>query len=123
MINKRLIEIWNSLPGVIPVKKFANRKIATERIWKAIQGLGGPAASVAEEALSDSNGTPDSVADEHQSEIESAAGNVEASASPEAGEQLATAGAQAPDVTPAKAKATKKATAAKNAPKGKKKGK
>jgi hypothetical protein len=38
--NKRLLEIWNSLPGVKPVAKFANRKVATERIWKAIQGLG-----------------------------------------------------------------------------------
>ena len=40
--NKRLLEIWNSLPGVKPVTKFANRKAATERIWKAIQNLGGP---------------------------------------------------------------------------------
>src|ERR1039457_3373865 len=38
--NKRLAAIWNSLPGVQPVTKFANRKVATERIWKAIQGLG-----------------------------------------------------------------------------------
>ena len=38
--SKRLVEIYNSLPGVTPVKKFANRKVATERIWKAIQGLG-----------------------------------------------------------------------------------
>src|ERR1039458_9452625 len=47
--NQRLIEIWNSLPGVTPVKKFTNRKIATERIWKAIQSLGGPAAAPAPE--------------------------------------------------------------------------
>ena len=38
--NKRLIEIWNSLPGVKPVTKFTSRKTATERIWKAIQSLG-----------------------------------------------------------------------------------
>jgi len=118
--SKRLVEIWNSLPGVVPVKKFANRKIATERIWKAIQGLGGPAAPGAEEAPSDSNGTPDAVASEHQSAIESAAAHVEAPASSIADEQLASAGAQAPDVAPGKAKATRKATAAKNAPKGKK---
>ena len=42
--NKRLLEIWNSLPGVKPVTKFANRKAATERIWKTIQNLGGPVA-------------------------------------------------------------------------------
>ena len=38
--NKRLVEIWNGLAGVKPVTKFANRKSATERIWKAIQSLG-----------------------------------------------------------------------------------
>ena len=42
--NQRLIEIWNSLPGVKPVTKFTNRKVATERIWKAIQNLGGAVA-------------------------------------------------------------------------------
>ena len=39
--NKRLLEIWNSLPGVKPVARFANRKAATERIWDAIQNLAG----------------------------------------------------------------------------------
>jgi Protein of unknown function (DUF3489) len=43
--NKRLIEIWNSLPGVTPVRKFTNRQIATERIWKAIQNLEGAATT------------------------------------------------------------------------------
>ena len=43
--NKRLVEIWNSLPGVKPVTKFANRKSATERIWKALQSLGEAAAA------------------------------------------------------------------------------
>jgi hypothetical protein len=42
--NQRLIDIFNGLPGVTPVKKFTNRKIATERIWKAIQSLGGSVA-------------------------------------------------------------------------------
>src|SRR6267378_1887611 len=35
----RLIEIWNSLPGVVPVKKFNSRELAVTRIWKAIQHL------------------------------------------------------------------------------------
>lgn len=48
--NKRLLEIYNSLPGVKPVTKFANRKAATERIWKAIQTLGEVAASKPEPA-------------------------------------------------------------------------
>jgi len=43
--NKRLVEIWNSLSGVKPVTKFANRKVATERIWKALQGLAARAAA------------------------------------------------------------------------------
>ena len=54
--SKRLVETWNSLHGVTPVKKFANRKVATERIWKAIQGLAGPAAPVPDES-------PDAVAE------------------------------------------------------------
>src|SRR6202041_1828025 len=43
--TQRLVEIWNSLPGVKPVTKFTSRKIASERIWKAIQGFGDLATS------------------------------------------------------------------------------
>jgi hypothetical protein len=35
----RLVEIWNSLPGETPVKKFKDRATAVTRIWRAIQGL------------------------------------------------------------------------------------
>ena len=35
----RLLEIWNSLPGVTPVERFTSRSIAATRIWKAIQHL------------------------------------------------------------------------------------
>ncbi|MBI4464524.1 MAG: DUF3489 domain-containing protein, partial [Acidobacteria bacterium] len=35
----RLVEIWNSLTGVPPVKKFRDRKTAITRIWKALQSL------------------------------------------------------------------------------------
>src|SRR6266700_3084648 len=45
----RLVEIWNSLPGETPVKKFKDRATAVSRIWKAIQSLG-QAAPAAEEA-------------------------------------------------------------------------
>jgi hypothetical protein len=38
--TERLVDIWNSLPGVKPVKKFTTRNIAAGRIWKAIQSLG-----------------------------------------------------------------------------------
>jgi hypothetical protein len=34
---KRFVEIWNSLPGVTPVRKFTSRQIAVERIWRALE--------------------------------------------------------------------------------------
>lgn len=37
---ERLVDIWNSLPGVKPFKKFTNRNTAAGRIWNAIQSLG-----------------------------------------------------------------------------------
>jgi hypothetical protein len=37
--NKRLVEIWNSLPGVTPVKKFTSRAIAARRIFAEAQKL------------------------------------------------------------------------------------
>jgi hypothetical protein len=35
----RLVEIWNSLPGVEPVERFTSRQVAVTRMWKAIQHL------------------------------------------------------------------------------------
>ena len=35
----RLIGIWNSLPGVKPVRKFTDRGTAVTRIWNVIQSL------------------------------------------------------------------------------------
>ena len=47
----RLVEIWNSLPGATPVKKFKDRETAVLRIWNAIQSLGEAApAKVAQPA-------------------------------------------------------------------------
>jgi hypothetical protein len=45
----RLIEAWNGIPGLTPVKKFTDCKSAVSRIWKAIQSLegGSPAATPA----------------------------------------------------------------------------
>jgi hypothetical protein len=34
---KRLVEIWNGLPGVEPVARFTDRKTATTRIWRALE--------------------------------------------------------------------------------------
>src|SRR3954454_8394531 len=35
----RLVEIWNSLPGVEPGQRVTSRETAVTRIWKAIQNL------------------------------------------------------------------------------------
>ena len=37
----RLAEIWNSLAGTTPVRRFKDRETGVSRIWKAIQSLGG----------------------------------------------------------------------------------
>jgi hypothetical protein len=37
---ERLVEIWNSLPGVEPVKSFKSAQAAAGRIWNRIQALG-----------------------------------------------------------------------------------
>jgi hypothetical protein len=100
----RLIEIWNSLPGVSPVKKFTDRKTAATRIWKAIQCLGEPVAS------------------ESAPEAETPVASEAAAPAPEqqtdapAAEPVADAVAQAPDVASAAAPANKKATRQKKAP-------
>ena len=36
----RLVELWNSVPGLTRVRKFTSRKTAVARLWKAIQSLG-----------------------------------------------------------------------------------
>ena len=37
---ERLVTIWNSLPGVKPVKSFKTAKVAAGRIWEQVQSLG-----------------------------------------------------------------------------------
>jgi NAD-dependent oxidoreductase involved in siderophore biosynthesis len=37
--SARLLQIWNSIPGMAPVRKFTDRKTGLARIWKAIQNL------------------------------------------------------------------------------------
>ena len=41
--TRRLVEVWNSIPGFTPVHKFTSRRTAVDRIWKAIQSLGNDA--------------------------------------------------------------------------------
>jgi hypothetical protein len=76
--------------GVTPVAKFANRKVASERIWKAIQGLGEVAV------------TPDPEPEVHETEAETALRGdivsvaVKAWGASEVGEAVADVGALAP---------------------------
>jgi hypothetical protein len=105
--NQRLVEIWNSLPGVQPVTKFTNRKIATERIWKAIQGLGDLAAAA-----------PGSEPGEGAIHADIAHVEVPAvePATAQVAEPIATAGAQSPDVAPKRAGSANQATRSKKSP-------
>ena len=50
--SSRLIEIWNSIPGLAPVKKFTDRKSGVHRIWTAVQQLQ-PAPAATGEAEQD----------------------------------------------------------------------
>jgi hypothetical protein len=47
---ERLVAIWNSLPGVTPLKRFKTSNAASSRIWERIQGLGEAAKPEAESA-------------------------------------------------------------------------
>src|ERR1700693_1513519 len=46
----RLVAIWNSLPGVKPVKGFKTAKAGASKIWESIQGLGKAAEPAAQPA-------------------------------------------------------------------------
>ena len=90
----RLVEIYNSLPGVSPVKKFTDRKTAVSRIWKAIQSL-----------------------------RESLPGEPEAPAEVQTDVTATPVAPQTADVAPTGASATRKATRPKKAPKSAKQSK
>jgi len=124
--NKRLLEIWNSLPGVKPVTKFANRKAATARIWEAIQQLGVPVSSepAPEQATdtTDASPIPETPFDPIEAKPIPTSGPQAASepaavpvvgqpsaASGEVPEVPATVSAQAPDVATLAAQTSKKA--------------
>jgi hypothetical protein len=52
---ERLTAIWNSLPGVTPVRGVKNTRGAVSRIWARIQGLGEAATPAAEPAKPKAN--------------------------------------------------------------------
>jgi hypothetical protein len=56
--NKRLVEIWNSLTGVTPVKKFTSRAVAARRIFIEIEKLGAPASEVHVETRNEAAAAP-----------------------------------------------------------------
>lgn len=35
----RLVRIWNNLPGVNPVRRFTDRKVAVQRVWAQLTKL------------------------------------------------------------------------------------
>jgi hypothetical protein len=111
----RLLAVWNSLPGVTPVKKFTDRKTAISRVWARIQGLGEPVAPKADTTVGASASKP--AATPEPKADQPAKPKTERKA--KGGAQAAKRGARAAKGAPAKGKATKKATAAKAAPKGK----
>jgi hypothetical protein len=138
--NKRLVEIWNSLAGAKPVTKFANRKVATERIWKAIQSLGEapaapapvtqaeqpvatePAPEVVPEVTIDATTDQTAAAAERDTllpaEVSEPASQPEGAQEPGApAEPVASVDAPAPNVAPAEPEPNKKAGRAKKAPK------
>jgi hypothetical protein len=51
--NKRLVEIWNSLTGVTPVKRFTSRAVAARRIFAELQKLAVPAGEAAADISSE----------------------------------------------------------------------
>ena len=107
----RLVEIWNSLPGETPVKKFKDRATAVSRIWKAIQSVGpaGPAAADETAPVPETASVP-----EHEaSETAQPEAGIPESQEPAVGTTVAP---QSPDVASSEPAAKKKASRAKKAP-------
>jgi Protein of unknown function (DUF3489) len=105
--TSRLIDIWNSLPGVTPVTKFKDRKTAISRIWNAIQSL---EADVASEPAAELEHEPEAPVEPTPEESPAE--------EPAAAEPEAHIGEQAPDVAPGAEEATKKATRKAKTPTG-----
>jgi hypothetical protein len=105
----RLVEIYNSLPGETPVKKFKDRATAVSRIWKAIQRLGETAPAAEQTApVSETAPVPEQASETAQAE----AGIPESQESAPATDVAP----QSPDVAPQEPAAKKKATRTKKAP-------
>ena len=55
--EERLVAIWNSLPGVTPVKSLKGSKAGAHRIWERIKHLGDPAKPKAPEPKAERKAT------------------------------------------------------------------
>jgi len=108
----RLIEIWNSIPGNTPVKKFTDRKTAATRIWKAIQSLGDsiPAEAGAESAQTEAS------PDLYPTDETPVAENEEIQGESPANEPEGNVNAQSPNVAPEEAKSSKRPPARRKRP-------
>jgi hypothetical protein len=121
----RVIDIWNSLPGVTPVKKFKDRATAVNRIWKAIQNLG-DTVETAEQLAQVREAAPtgevvESIPAREQETIGTTRQRAVIPKSPDEA-VAAPVARQAPDVAPTEAPAKTKATRTKTAPKAKETG-
>jgi hypothetical protein len=52
----RLALVWNKLPGRKPVARFENRRIAVDRLWRAVQHIGQQLAGKATRSRKQSTG-------------------------------------------------------------------
>ena len=117
----RLVEVWNSLPGETPVKKFKDRATAVSRIWKAIQSLGesepipeeAPGSAIEEMAPVAEPVETAPVPESETIETTQQEPAISESTNPDVNAPVTP---HAPDVAPEAAPATKKATRAKKAP-------
>lgn len=107
-----MLEIWNNLPGVSPVKKFTDRKTAVSRIWKALEAMNESAPAATDEA-EPAETEPTQTTEEAPVE----GGEASEPQAPEVGTPEPTEDAdvapQAADVAPAEAGSAKKTTRAK----------
>lgn len=107
----RLVEIYNSLPGETPVKKFKDRATAVSRIWKAIQRLGETAPAPAEEPAPIPETAP--VPEQEAGKTSQPEAAIADSTEPAPATAVA---AQSPDVAPQEPAAKTKVTRAKKTP-------
>ena len=102
--TSRLVEIWNALPGVTPVKKFKDRKTAIGRIWAAVIALEVPGESVSD------------AAEVHEDEAQETQPEPQPEPAQEPEATVAEEAPQTPEVAPAGTELAENATPAKKAP-------